>query len=867
MQLRKWFDNRFLKKRNLYYKLNLIFGLFFMFPTLGFIFFSIKYKILEDKHLPYFFLGLLIFSFIGFSILKKLFDKIASISEKMSTNYIAELSESDTGSGTDELHSIVNSFTAIEHQFSNTFNQLEKKAAEITILKELSELCYVTFDKEEILHVTLERALVLTNSDLGSILTLENSEPRKFCVKATMGLGKFVKSGDQFDFETSIAKYAVINKSPLVVEDIEKDKRFGRANNAHYGTKSFVCMPIKTRKEIIGVLTISSRNNSRIYTHSDIEVLTPLLSNAAFTYENLRLLKQNEQAAVYTSFIEKIFKLFNSSFLEGELIHALLNEIHGVVPFDFGVVMAIDTIKPDCLKVSDFYSNGPCKIVKGRSYPFRGSIVETALKQETTLVVADQNATSSALDQILFEENGAQSCLLAPLKVEGQDYGILVVTAKQPGMFSEVKGLMRWIVNGLSLVIERNRLSAAVVKRNQELNTIRQIGSALASSTFDISKVLKYTMDMIREVMNVEAGSLLFLEENELEIAVAFNIKIKAMNKFRLKLGQGIAGYVAARGEAIIVNDTEKSSHFFPVIDEKPGFTTQSALCVPMISQGRVIGVIEVLNKIHGEFGDDDKDLLQAIATSVCIALENARLYKETLSMAEHERDIRHMFQKFVPKEVLDKIIHGSSEGKPIIEEIRTITLLNIDIRGFSRLALQIGPQKTVALLNSFFSVMGGIVFKHSGIVDKYLGDGFLALFGAPVASTKDADNAVAAAFEMKHCLPAVNKYLKRKLGASLNMGISIHTGEVVVGNIGFDKKMDYTVIGDSVNTVFRLQNLTKSFPNGILIGENTLRAVRSRLEVADVDISGDAAEEISNMKVYELLERRLDKKPVALAS
>jgi hypothetical protein len=112
--------------------------------------------------------------------------------------------------------------------------------------------------------------------------------------------------------------------------------------------------------------------------------------------------------------------------------------------------------------------------------------------------------------------------------------------------------------------------------------------------------------------------------------------------------------------------------------------------------------VIEVLNKINGEVGYDDKDLLQAIATSVCIALENARLYKETVSMAEHERDVRHMFQKFVPKEVLDKILHGSANGKPIIEEIRTITLLNIDIRGFSRLALQIGSQKTVSLLNSF---------------------------------------------------------------------------------------------------------------------------------------------------------------------
>jgi adenylate cyclase len=91
-------------------------------------------------------------------------------------------------------------------------------------------------------------------------------------------------------------------------------------------------------------------------------------------------------------------------------------------------------------------------------------------------------------------------------------------------------------------------------------------------------------------------------------------------------------------------------------------------------------------------------------------------------------------------------------------------------------------------------------------------------------------------------------------------MGISIHTGEVVVGNIGFDKKMDYTVIGDSVNIVFRLQNLTKPFPNGILISENTLRAVRSRLEVADVEISRDTGKEVGAMKVYRLLNRRMDK-------
>ncbi|MGD8946655.1 MAG: GAF domain-containing protein, partial [Desulfobacterales bacterium] len=796
-----------------------------------------------------------------------LFNRIANISEKMSSKYNSEQSGDAAQPSTDELLSIVNSFSTIEKQFSNTFKQLEKKASEISILKELSELCYVTFDAEEILHVALERALILTNSDLGSILTLEKKELKSFVVKATVGLGKYVKYGDRIDFETSIAKYAVINKSPLVVEDIERDKRFGRANLEHYGTKSFVCMPIKTSKEIIGVLTISSRNTERIYSHNDVDVLTPLLSNAAFTYENLQLLKDKDRGNSYLKFIEKIFKLFNSSFRDSELTHAVLNEIQSIAPYDLAIVMTRHENKPGYLKITDFFSSGPSNIAKGNSYPFQGSVVEKVFKQETAIIVECSDTVTNPIDHILFKDHGCRSCLLAPLKSEETVSGVMVLATKKSGVFVDVQALLNWIANGLSLVMERNHLSAAVVKRNQELDTIRQIGSALASSTFDISKVLKYTMDMIREVMNVQAGSLFFLNDDELEIAVAFNIKIKSMKKFRLKLGQGIAGYVAARGEAIIVNDTEKSSHFFPIIDETSGFKTYSALCVPMISQGKVMGVIEVLNKINGEITSDDKDLLQAIATSVCIALENARLYKETLSMAEHERDVRQMFQKFVPKEVLDKIIHGSEDGKPVIEEIRTITLLNIDIRGFSHLAKQIGSQKTVSLLNSFFSVMGGIVFKHQGIVDKYLGDGFLALFGAPVSSTKDADNAIAAAFEMKNSLPAVNKYLSKKLDASLEMGISVHTGEVVVGNIGFEKKMDYTVIGDSVNTVFRLQNLTKSHPNGILISEHTLRAVRTRLEVTEIDTNDGIGKDIGGMKVYELLDRRTERAAVALAN
>jgi len=108
-------------------------------------------------------------------------------------------------------------------------------------------------------YITLERALKLVNADIGSVLILERPHRKAFVVQTCIGLEGIIEKGDRIDFATSISKYAVINKSPLVVEDIEKDSRFGRKSHLHYGTKSFVCMPLKTINDIVGVLTISRK--------------------------------------------------------------------------------------------------------------------------------------------------------------------------------------------------------------------------------------------------------------------------------------------------------------------------------------------------------------------------------------------------------------------------------------------------------------------------------------------------------------------------------------------------------------------------------------------------------------------------------
>jgi adenylate cyclase len=861
MNLYKFIEKHFLQDKTLDYKLNYIFFLFFMIPTLGCIYFSIKYDLLTDRSIPLFFLGFLAVSLFGLNLLRKVFNEISGFSRAISTRVHGSFPGEKMFAAGDELNRLERSFGVLDARMQGMQAEVDRRQQELGALKSLAELCFLTTDADELLGVALERALEMTTSDIGSVLLLDMPDREHFLVHTSVGLEEYITVGERLPFESSVAKYAVLNKAPMVVSDIERDQRISRANRDHYGTTSFICMPIKTSRDIIGVLTVSTSMTGRVYKAPDAEALVAMMSLAGFSYENLTLIQRQKTSTTELATLANVLHLVNASSQASDIQHMFLTEIKPAVPFGEALILFEDDQRADYLTVTEMMVTTPIVLTKGNQIALQpGSYVERAFKAESPLLIHPPCEFSQEADKTLLGWGELPTTIgLIPLRYQGQPKGLLVLFAKQGFDFLPQRHLLQWLGTGLALGIERSRLQETIRKRKQELGSLKQIGSALASSTFDIGQVLNYTMDMIRVIMNVSSGSLYLREENELIFAAAFNTEPGGARQERLKLGQGLPGYVAARGEAIIIHEGRgDASLFMPDLEGPAGPVPSSALCVPMISQGNVIGVIEVINKLNGDFALNDQDLLQSIAASVSIAIENAKLYKETVAMAENERGVRRMFQKFVPKEVLDQILPGANSGLETVEELRTLTLMNIDLRGFSKLSAQLGPQKTVALLNHFFSVMGRIVFKHDGIVDKYLGDGFLAIFGAPVARPNDADNAISAALEMRAALEEINDGIGARMGVALNIGISIHTGEVVVGNIGFEMKMDYTVIGDSVNKVFRLQDRTKPYPNSILLSEMTSRAARLPLDMLELE------EPLGGTRIYELLGVRAEKTAMA---
>lgn len=198
------------------------------------------------------------------------------------------------------------------------------------------------------------------------------------------------------------------------------------------------------------------------------------------------------------------------------------------------------------------------------------------------------------------------------------------------------------------------------------------------------------------------------------------------------------------------------------------------------------------------------------------------------------EKRIRSTMSRYFTEEVATQLLQ---EGTSVLGGTsQEVSVLFSDIRGFTTLSEKLGPRETVSMLNDYFSAMVDQITVQHGILDKYIGDAIMAIFGAPFSGTQDADNSVKAAVEMMRKLKSFNASRLPSGLEQIDIGIGISSGEVILGNIGSEKRMDYTVIGDTVNLASRLEGANKFYGTKILISEATRDALQNDYLVREVD-------------------------------
>ncbi len=190
------------------------------------------------------------------------------------------------------------------------------------------------------------------------------------------------------------------------------------------------------------------------------------------------------------------------------------------------------------------------------------------------------------------------------------------------------------------------------------------------------------------------------------------------------------------------------------------------------------------------------------------------------------KRQARSMLSRYLAPGVVEEMLKN-----PVAAQLggkrADITVLFSDIRGFTSISERLEPEEVVSLLNEYLTVMTDIIFRHEGTIDKFEGDGILAFFGAPQAHDDDPERAIRAALEMRDQLVELADRWMERTQASLRIGIGINTGRAMIGNIGSHRRMDYTIIGDTVNLASRVQELTKEYGIPILVTGSTQARVK----------------------------------------
>lgn len=381
----------------------------------------------------------------------------------------------------------------------------------------------------------------------------------------------------------------------------------------------------------------------------------------------------------------------------------------------------------------------------------------------------------------------------------------------------------------------RDKVLESLQRKANILSELYEMSKALGSG-FDLDKIFKMATDIIFRSTPADRVIALLAEgivtEANADEAKLFPIATRARDEKleaharKMTIGRTITRKVMKDRVALLSQDAAADEQFAGV-DSIVSQGVRSTICAPLFTEAGVHGALyaDRLDPFSA-FKPDDLELISAVAAQTAIAVENVRAHDRLAK----EEVARANYSRFLPEYVVKQMLENPESFK-LGGVLQTITVLFADIRGFTRISEHAPPEKIVQLLNRYFSAMTDIIFAHGGTLDKYLGDGLMALFGAPTVTPKDAANAIAAAVAMQRRMLSINDELREEGFPEIGIGIGLHTGEVTVGYIGSERRLEYTAIGDAVNTASRLESNAKA--GEILVSEVTAKAAHSRYQLA----------------------------------
>jgi len=349
-------------------------------------------------------------------------------------------------------------------------------------------------------------------------------------------------------------------------------------------------------------------------------------------------------------------------------------------------------------------------------------------------------------------------------------------------------------------------------RREKKLSLLLEVSKELSKQQ-ELDRLLDKVVDFTFQIMNVDRVSILLLDAKSNELVPRISKSRTGDASAAKHVPQSIARKAVEERVAILSDNAAADERFKgkSILIQ----SVRSAMCTPLMgSDQKVLGILYVdnLTATHS-FADEDLEFLIAFGGLTAVAIENSQLSERI----RREALVLSNFQRYFAPNLASQI--AQQEGAVQLGGTkRPVVIFFSDIRGFTPMSEDMSPDDIATLLTEYFTEMVEIVFEHSGTLDKFMGDAIMALWGAPIAHADDADRAMQCALDQLAILEKMNAKWKEQGRPPVAIGIGINFGEVFAGNIGSDRRLEYTVIGDAVNTANRL--CSSAGPNEIVISE-----------------------------------------------
>lgn len=493
------------------------------------------------------------------------------------------------------------------------------------------------------------------------------------------------------------------------------------------------------------------------------------------------------------------------------LNHPRVSRFHAIVKMDTaGKVSIADRGSTNGVLVNDHRISAETPLHHGDRIRIGdySLLLESSDNLSLHIARADMPAT---LDHILHRRAAAQSQPLQPL------------------------GFTRLGANATGSDLEQLKQQLKKLEReNYLLSVLYDAGKAMHSK-LSIQEIAAEVMQLAFRIEGVERGfMMLFDEQGEIahQTDVWYRKPPTASEGFtqpRIILSRVVLERVRSEREPILITDLSADERFSESESMKVA-GLRSAMVAPLAAQQRLAGILYVDNlERPAAFTQEELNIFAVVANQAAAAIDNSITHNKLARQAIE----RNALERFLAPEVVELVAANPEEVRLGGANCK-VSILFADIRGFTSLSETLPPEKIVEILNEYFTRVTDVIFEHGGTLDKYLGDGLMALFGAPVSKGNDAANAVRAALGIQDLLAELNREGEMRGWPELRVGIGVNTGIVTAGNIGSPKRIDYTVIGDAVNVSSRL--CSHAAPGQVLVSESTAEEIRGAFQMTALE-------------------------------